>query len=96
MKQVISVIQLVISEFYPRLFSDNPKFFKAIQVVALIAGLIAKLPEFLQNAGIDFPQIVVAPYSTIIAVCAAIIAFVAQFPLVTPVAVVPEIVPAVG
>ena len=85
MKQFISLIQVLVLEFFPRFFSDNPKFFKAIQLVALVAGLVVKAPDFLIAAGFDVHVLVQAPYSSVIAVCATIVAILAQLPNINPV-----------
>ena len=46
----------VLLELLKRLFSENPKFFKWVQVISAIVALIAFVPDFLGFLDITTPQ----------------------------------------
>lgn len=64
-------------QFLKRMMSENPTFFKVIQVIALVVALITFIPDLLDQVGITVPHIL--DRAAGIAAIASI--FIAQLPI---------------
>ena len=73
-------------DFYKRFTSDNPAFFKYIQVFSLVAAAVIKAPEFLASVGFTISEVLPVAYTNITAIFAAIVAIIAQLPKIDPAA----------
>ena len=69
-----------IIELFARLASDNPKFFKVLQVLAVVVMVVTELPDFLQLLSIDVPSWLSAVENKAVTWGALIAAVLAQLP----------------
>lgn len=77
-------------DIYTRLLSDNPTLFKVIMWLSIGAAFIVKIPAWLVELNITVPEVLVTPYSNILAGAAVIIALIAKLPNKEVVAVTTE------
>ncbi len=77
-----------LTELFSRLTSNNPKFFKIVQIVSAICLVIVQAPKYLTLAGVSVPETLGEPYKTIVSVAAIVAALIAQLPNVTPATIV--------
>lgn len=75
MKQPKFIIELL-----GRLFSSNPKFFKALQIVAAVIVVITEIPDLLQFLSVKVPNWVAVLENKALTWNALIIALMAQLP----------------
>lgn len=75
MKQPKFIIELL-----GRLFSSNPKFFKALQIVAAAVVVITEMPDLLELLSIKVPAWIAALENKALTLNALIIALMAQLP----------------
>lgn len=72
--------QNFIIELFGRLASDNPKFFKVLQVLAVVVVVVTELPDFLQLLSIDVPSWLAALENKAVTWGAVLTAVLAQLP----------------
>lgn len=69
-----------ITEFFHRLFSSNPKFFKIVQIISIVVAVATGLPSLFRSAGVDLPEWAGVIESKITAIAAIVTAIIAQLP----------------
>lgn len=69
-----------ITEFFHRLFSSNPKFFKIVQAISIVVAVGTGLPLLFRSVGVNFPSWVGMIESKTTAISAIITAIIAQLP----------------
>lgn len=70
----------VVIELFKRIASDNPKFFKWVQFVSAVIGIIAFIPDLLAFLDIASPSWLEVLHTKAVKVGALISIFIAQLP----------------
>ena len=71
------MLQDFVLQLIKRLMSENPTFFKVIQVIAAIVALITFLPQILNEAGFAIPTLI----NKAAGIAALVSIFIAQLPI---------------
>lgn len=72
-------------ELLKRLFSKNPKFFKWIQIAAIVLGAASVLFSFLESQSVNLPGWMDVISAAVVKILAAITLLIAQLPNQDPV-----------
>jgi len=67
-------------ELLKRIFSKNPKFFKWIQIAAIVLGALSVLFSFLESQSINLPGWAEVVSNAVVKVLAAVTLLLAQLP----------------
>ena len=70
----------VVIELFKRIASDNPKFFKWIQVISAVVAVVAFIPDLLAFLDIAAPSWLEVLHDKTVKVGALISIFIAQLP----------------
>jgi len=70
----------VVIELFKRIASDNPKFFKLIQVISAVVAVVAFIPDLLAFLEIAAPSWLDVLHDKTVKVGALISIFIAQLP----------------
>ena len=70
----------VVIELFKRIASDNPKFFKWIQVISAVVAVVAFIPDLLAFLDIAAPSWLDVLHDKTVKVSALISIFIAQLP----------------
>lgn len=71
-------ILLFFKELFIRLKAKSPAFFKVIQVIALIAGLVTGIPDLLTHFGVILPAALQSIESTAVSIASFVVLFIAS------------------
>lgn len=74
-----------LAELVLRLFGKTPQFFKIVQIVSIVVAAITGIPEFLIEIGLDLPEAFDVIASKVVAIAAAVSAFISQLTVTTTV-----------
>jgi hypothetical protein len=67
-------------ELVARLFSQNPTFFRVIQILSAITVIITGLPDFLSSIGVSLPENLLILENKTIAIASIVAMIIAQLP----------------
>jgi hypothetical protein len=63
-----------------RFLTNNPKFFKVIQVISVVIAAVTGLPLFIEQIGVVLPETITVLSNKIIAIASVVAALIAQLP----------------